>query len=89
MTYGSLFELLRTWGSLWELLGEDSKTRQCDGLSGSPGKSLKEGKGDQGTSKQIGRSPLALLHFLGPPGLPSGLLKAFAPQAQTPGGMMG
>ena len=54
----------------------------------SPGKSQKEGQEDQGTLKQLG-GPLALLCLLRPPGLPSGLLKAFALKLRTPQGVWG
>ena len=50
----------------------DSTVRQCDGLTGSPGKRQKEGQDDQGTLKLLGVGRLALLPFPGPPGLPSG-----------------
>ena len=45
---------------------------QFDGLSGSPGKSQKEGQEDQGEIKELGGAPLAVLRSPGPPGLPSG-----------------
>ena len=48
------------------------KIRWFGGLSGSPGKCQKEGQEHQGTLKQLGRSPKALLSLPGPPGLPSG-----------------
>jgi hypothetical protein len=41
-------------------------------LTGSPGKSQKEGQEDQGTLKQLGGSPLSILPRPGPPGHPSG-----------------
>ena len=48
------------------------KIRWRDELSGSPGKSQKEGQEEQGTLKQLVGFPLALLSLPGPPGLPSG-----------------
>lgn len=54
--------------------------RWREGVPGSPGK-REEGQEDHGTLKQLGGSPLALLHLLGPPGRPSSLGSLELPQA--------
>ena len=51
------------YGALWSLTTGLIISR-FDGLIGSPGKSQKEGQEDQGTLKQLGGPPLALLSLL-------------------------
>ena len=50
-----------------------------------PRKSQQEGLEDQGTLKQLGGDPLSLVPLPGPPGLVSGLLKAFTQGANVGG----
>ena len=53
-------------------LGAGLIISRFDGLTGSRGKSQKEGQEDQGEIKELGGTPLAVSGSPGPPGLPSG-----------------